>query len=347
MSTISAETGKVLALSMLSGIGPATLRKIAAAPDFRRANSDEWAAQVPALERALNVKAAWAQAREKAEEQVAWAERLDARILSPLDPEYPPLLAATRDDPFLIFVRGKLAQDPSKSVAVIGTREPTTDGETIAQRIVQYFAERGWSTVSGLAIGCDAIAHRTVLDAKAHTVAVLAHGLQTIAPKQHEDLAEDILASGGALLSEFPFGRSPIPQQFVKRDRTQAGLAQGVVMIQSDLRGGSLHASRAAVLYARWLAVPYPTDKDRKAADPKIQANLVLADGRSVDKADLLRCDPPALDHLIILRSRDDYARMMAGSTHLLRTYRCARTDFCDDGIAPSSQSCPTIAARD
>jgi DNA processing protein len=91
---------------------------------------------------------------------------------------------------------------------------------------------------------------------------VLAHGLQTVAPRQHQSLADDILAGGGALLSEFPFGRPPLPPQFVKRDRTQAGLAQGVVMIQSDVRGGSLHAARAALVYQRWLAVPYPTGKD-------------------------------------------------------------------------------------
>jgi DNA processing protein len=312
MNVISAATGQVLALSMLPGIGPATLRKIASAPNFERTTPQQWAARVPALERALNATGAWSTVLEEAEEQVEWAARVGARILSPLDAEYPPLLAATKDDPFLIFVRGTLAPDPFKSVAIIGTREPTEHGQAIAQRIAHYFAERGWSIVSGLALGCDAIAHSTALRAQGHTVAVLAHGLQTIAPSQHQRLAEEILAGGGALLSEFPFGRPPIPQQFVKRDSTQAGLAQGVVMIQSDVRGGSLHASRAALNYARWLAVPYPTDTDRKRAEPKIQANVLIADGAPEQKTTLLRCAPQDLDHLIILRSRDDYARMTA-----------------------------------
>jgi len=260
-NAISAATGQVLALSMLPGIGPATLRKIASLSNFERTTPNQWAAQVPALERALNASGTWSKALEQAEEQVEWARRVDARILSPLDEAYPPLLAATKDDPFLIFVRGSLAPAPFKSVAIIGTREPTAHGQAIAQRIAQYFAERSWSIVSGLAIGCDAIAHSTALQAQGHTIAVLAHGLHTIAPKQHRRLADDILAAGGALLCEFPFGREPIPQQFVKRDSTQAGLVQGVVMIQSDVRGGSLHASRAALTYARWLAVPYPTTK--------------------------------------------------------------------------------------
>jgi DNA processing protein len=86
-------------------------------------------------------------------------------------------------------------------------------------------------------------------------------------------------------------------------------------MIQSDMRGGSLHASRAALTYARWLAVPYPTDKDRQNAEPKIQANLVLAHGTPTAKAGLLHCAPEALDRVIILRSRDDYPRMTATAT--------------------------------
>jgi DNA processing protein len=311
MSDISPATGQLLALSMLPGIGPATLRKIASNPNFQRADPREFAAQIPALERALNKSNAWPEALERSEEQVDWAGKTGARILSPQDSEYPPLLAATKDDPFLLFVRGTLAPRPAHSVAIIGTREPTEDGQEITKRIARYFAERGWSIVSGLALGCDGIAHRTALQAQSHTVAVLAHGLHTIAPSQHQSLADDILAGGGALLSEFPFGRPPLPQQFVKRDSTQAGLAQGVIMIQSDVRGGSLHASRAALAYQRWLGIPYPTGKDVRTTEPKIQANLVLADGTPDQKTALLRCTPEALDHLIILRSRDDYARMI------------------------------------
>jgi DNA processing protein len=163
MIAMSAATGQVLALSMLSGIGPATLLKIASLPNFERTTPNQWAAHVPALERALNATGAWPKALEQAEEQVEWARRVDARILSPLDDAYPPLLTASKDDPFLLFVRGRLAPGPFKSVAIIGTREPTEHGEAIAQRIAQYSAERYWSIVSGLAVGCDAIAHSTAL----------------------------------------------------------------------------------------------------------------------------------------------------------------------------------------
>jgi len=312
VSEISSTTGKILALSMLSGIGPATLRKASQVFGFEDKAVELLGSEVPAIGRAIAPGGAWSRALELADEQVDLAERCGARILSPLDAEYPKLLAATKDDPFLLYVRGELAPTPDKSVAIIGTREPTPHGEIIATRITQFFVEQGWSVVSGLALGCDAIAHRAAIDARGHTVAVLAHGLQTIAPAKHRGLAEDILNKGGALVSQYPIGRDAIPQQFVQRDKTQAGMAQGVVMVQSDVQGGSLHASRAAIDYGRWLAVPYPTEADRASNAPKARANLLLADGSDADRRELLRRkDADGLDQIIVLRSKEDYARCL------------------------------------
>lgn len=311
MSEISPVTRKLLALSKLRGIGPATLRKLTAVPAFGTTPVEGLAEKVPALAKAL-VESAWSEALDWATVQADRAAADGARILSPLDEDYPSLLASTKDDPFLLYVKGTLAPSPARSVAIIGTREPTAHGRIVAERITQFFVEQGWSVVSGLAFGCDAIAHRTTIGAKGHTVAVLAHGLQTIAPSQHRRLAEEILAGGGALVSEFVYGTDPLPPLFVKRDRTQAGLAQGVVMIQSDLRGGSLHASRAALNYGRWLALPYPTEKDRAASEPKIQANLLLADGSPAAKSDLLKgATLDDLSRIIVLRSKDDYGRCL------------------------------------
>lgn len=315
MSEISAATGKLLALSMLKGIGPATLRKMAGMANFESTTPESMSYQFPTNGTVLRDQLAWSRALEEADNQAEQAERHDARVLSPLDPDYPLLLAATKDDPFLLFVRGTLAVDQSKSVAVIGTRDPTKHGALIAQRVSQYLAEQGWSIVSGLAKGCDALAHQAALDHNGHTVAVMAHGLHTVAPKTNARLAEDILSNGGALVSEYRFGIEPRPEFFVKRDRTQAGLAQGVVMIQSDLKGGSLHASRAALEYGRWLATPYPTDQDRLNCEPKTQANLKISDGSDQDRMDLLRCPIDALRRLVVLRSRDDYSKMLASNT--------------------------------
>jgi DNA protecting protein DprA len=313
MSEISNPARLLLALAQLPGVGPATLKKIVATSQFQQCSIDEVAAQVPAVAKALKVDCAWDRAQEGADAQVREAQRHNAKILCMLDPEYPALLAGTKDDPFILFVRGSLATKPENSVAIIGTREPTPHGMVIARRITQFFAESGWSIVSGLAIGCDTLAHETALEAGAHTVAVLAHGLQMIAPTRNRQLAERILSSGGALVSEYPFGREVQKQQYVKRDRTQAGMAQGVVMIQSDLVGGSLHASRAALDYNRWLAVPYPTENDRERNEAKIQANLLIAEGDNAKRGDLLRCQPSSLARVLILKSREDYLLMKQG----------------------------------
>ncbi|WP_082553976.1 DNA-processing protein DprA [Rhizobium sp. Leaf453] len=311
MSLISPATKFLLSLSMLKGVGPAALKKASLVPNFFEMEIEDLASEVFQIAKSLSSGGDWQNAQNDAARQIDQAERHLARIISPIDDEYPRLLAATRDDPFILYVKGSLGKTPEHSVAIIGTREPTMHGEVVARRITQFFAEQGWSIVSGLAIGCDAIAHQSALESGAHTVAVMAHGLQMIAPARHKNLAQDIVASGGALVSEYPFGQNVQNQQYVKRDRTQAGMARGVVMVQSDLKGGSLHASRAALDYGRWLAVPYPTDKDRESGEAKVQANLLMADGADSDRASLLRCPKDSLRQLIILRSKTDYLRML------------------------------------
>lgn len=306
------ETQKLLTLSMLKGVGPATLRKLIGLPTWPDASPDELGAHNPQLKRALEKPDAWERACEAAAQQLAAAERHGAHILSPFDTAFPSILSATNDHPCILYVRGTLATPSQRVVAVVGTREPTGHGAVIASRISADFAEHGWSIVSGLALGCDASAHQASVDAGAHTVAVLAHGLQTVTPTQHRQLADNILASGGALVSEFPFGQEPQPQLFARRDRTQAGLAEGVIMVQSGVDGGSLHACRAALSYGRWVAVPYPTERDRKAAAAVIGANLVLAEGSDEQRTELIACETAALKRVMILRDRSAYDALRA-----------------------------------
>lgn len=315
MITISPSTKHILALSMLQGVGPATLRRVAS-HGWESAPITELSQRIPAIAKAVSVPSAWDLAQELAQKQCDAAEKAEAHIISALDEGYPALLSATKDDPFILFIKGTLFRTPEKSVAIIGTRQPTKHGEMITRRITDFFCGERWSVVSGLALGCDGLAHRAAIEAGGHTVAVLAHGLQTVAPSQHRKLAEEILNSGGALVSEYRFGQGALPTQFVKRDRTQAGLSQGVVMIQSDLKGGSLHASRAALDYERWLAVPYPTAADQQADEPKVQANLMIANSDAdIDRATLLKCHISRLAKVIVLRAKEDYPQMLCAPT--------------------------------
>jgi len=298
---------RLFEISHLRGVGPKTLRGLAARPRLASASVEDLRWMDARLARALKEPGAFEQAQSLAELQLEQADRQDAFILSSVDPDFPRLLRMTDDAPMFAFVRGALASLGEKSIGVIGTQEPSHHGVLTTERLTQYFAGRGWTIVSGLALGCDAAAHRAAIAAGGKTVAVLAHGLQTVAPLQHAELAVEIVAMGGALVTEYAYGVEPAPHQFVQRDRIQAGLCKGVVLVQSDLDGASLHASRAALRYGRLLAVPRPTWADIDAASSEIKANLLLADGSDEEKLKLLQCDKAALSRIRVLSSREDY----------------------------------------
>lgn len=215
---------KLFTLYKLRGVGPATIRKIISLPDFHQLSVSELASIDRKLDKAIAVSGAWDAALRLVDADIEAADKYGAKIISFLDHEYPALLRATPDCPPFLYVRGCLYQSPEKSVAVIGTRNPTEHGKLIADRITDFLVSERWSIVSGLALGCDALAHESAIAHGGHTVAVMAHGLQTVAPKQHENLANRILDAGGALVTEYAFGEEPIPPYFVKRDRIQADI---------------------------------------------------------------------------------------------------------------------------
>jgi len=312
MNVISSHTFKLLQLLQLKGVGSATVEKLIRS----MGKIDQPVTEIaPSIAKRLDLNQLQVElsaATSLAHEQVESAEANNVRVISVLDEEYPALLRETTDRPLLLYVKGRLHGIPLKSIAVIGTRQPTEHGVATCERITAMFVENSWSVVSGLALGCDAVAHRTALARSGHTVAVLAHGLHTVAPKQHKKLADQIVAEGGALITEYGFGMNPFAYQYVKRDRIQAGLAQGVVLIQSDETGGSMHASRAAVEYGRLLIVARPTNRDISNTEPKIAANSILCGNDVSAKTRLLRCDAESLKLIFPITSREDYPLLLS-----------------------------------
>lgn len=310
--TISDLTRQLLTARYLANSSPSALRTwLAQSRTGRQGQLDDGSGD---LVRGGNVLAAtntWKIAEHRAEQQIKAALKAGARIVSALDPEYPKLLAASPEDPLLLFVLGRLPAPGQPTTAVIGSRAATAHGLVISRRITQYLVSNGHSIVSGLALGCDTEAHKAALDANGHTVAVLGHGLQTLWPTENRDLASQILDSGGALVSQFDFGTPKAGKHFVRRDFTQAGLAQRVVMVQSGLAGGSLHAPRAALRYGRRVVVPYPTSADAACQAPTVEANLCLAEGPTEERLKLLQCKPQDLERIDILRSKADYPSLL------------------------------------
>ena len=158
------------------------------------------------------------------------------------DVRYPARLRNIDDPPVVLFVKGTLeALHGVRSVAIVGTRNPTTYGERAAQSAGKLAAESGIVVVSGLALGCDAKAHEGCVESHGAGVAVLAHGLDRVYPAANRDLADRILDCGGCLVSELPVGVQPTRWAFAYRDRIQSGLSDRVLVIETDVKGGTMH----------------------------------------------------------------------------------------------------------
>ena len=158
------------------------------------------------------------------------------------DNRYPSRLRNIDDPPVVLFVRGQIeALHGVQSVAVVGTRNPTAYGERAAQSAGKLAAESGIVVVSGLALGCDAKAHEGCVESNGVGVAVLAHGLDRVYPAANRDLADRILDCGGCLVSELPVGVKPTRWAFAYRDRIQSGLSDRVLVIETDVKGGTMH----------------------------------------------------------------------------------------------------------
>jgi len=171
----------------------------------------------------------------------------DIHELTLSDKRYPDRLRNLSDLPPVLYVRGNvelLARE--RLVAVVGTREPTVFGTSAAQELTGVLADDGWGIVSGLARGIDTIAHRTALEHGAPTIAVMGGGLDRVYPAENEGMAAQIIDSGGALISEQPFGEQARPQHLIARDRLQSGLSVAVVVAQSGCRSGTMHTVRFA-----------------------------------------------------------------------------------------------------
>ena len=166
----------------------------------------------------------------------------DIQVIPFFENDYPERLRRVDDPPVVLFAKGEIgALHRPKSVAIVGTREPTSFGERAALRAGRLAAEAGIPVVSGLALGCDTKAHQGCVEANGTGVAVLANGLDRVYPAANKDLASLILECGGCLVSENPAGAKLTRWAFAYRDRIQSGLSDRVLVIETDVKGGTMH----------------------------------------------------------------------------------------------------------
>ena len=170
-----------------------------------------------------------------------------AKIVAIGDPEYPQRLMEIYDPPLALRVRGDISILSKPGIAVVGTRHPTPYGLGMSERLSCDLAARGLILFSGLARGVDTAAHRGAVNARGKTVAVFGTGVDEIYPRANKKLSEEILQFGGALISEFPTGTFPAPQNFPIRNRIISGLSIGVLVIEAGEYSGTRITSRCAL----------------------------------------------------------------------------------------------------
>lgn len=167
------------------------------------------------------------------------------------DSLYPALLKEMANPPKEIFFRGVLPKDNERLIAIVGTRKATSDGKLFTKQIASELARKNINIVSGLALGIDASAHEGAVSAEGKTTAVLANGLDSIYPRQHEHLAEKIIKHGGCLISEYPESTPSFPNQFLERNRIISGLCLATIVIEAPARSGAIVTARNAIEQGR------------------------------------------------------------------------------------------------
>ncbi|MFE6794934.1 DNA-processing protein DprA [Paenibacillus chitinolyticus] len=212
-------------------------------------------------------------------------ESLGIGILTRFDPGYPRLLEETAQPPWVLYCRGRQEVLQRPALGVVGTRTPTAYGRKAARELSMALSAAGFVVVSGLARGIDAEAHHGAKDGAGGTIAVLGVPPDRIYPPEHTRLHEEIIASGGLVVSEYPLGTVPHPGLFPLRNRVIAGLSLGVIVVEAAERSGSLITADLALEESRDVfAVPGPihSPKSRGALSLIKQGAKMVTDPRDI-----------------------------------------------------------------
>jgi DNA processing protein len=302
-----------IALTMAQQIGPVTARKLILAAGSARAvfeldkrSLEKIEGIGPRATGALDLPALITDAQQEME----FAAKHNIGILSFDDPGYPRRLEQCRDAPILLFTRGEQDLNPARCLSVVGTRMASPYGSDMCRELVRGLAGLlpGLVIVSGLAFGIDGIAHRAALRWGLPTVAVLGHGLHTIYPVNHTNLAGTIIQQG-ALVTDFDSGTGPERNNFIRRNRIIAGLTDGTLVVESAEKGGALITAHIAFSYDRQvMSVPGRADDPRsKGCNRLIKGNvaaMVESPGDIIrllnwDTAGSHRAEPVAVPELL------------------------------------------------
>ena len=260
------ERQALIALNLVTGIGAVTVRKLSAhfgsiAAILNASATDLM--NVPGVSigklRAEEFSKAFRRVRPDAEEERA--AKLNVRLVAWNEPDYPKVLLKIYDPSLVLYVTGDISACDATCVAMVGTRNPTMYGRETAFRFGYQLASAGYTVVSGMARGIDTESHRGAVQAKGRTVAVLGGALDRFYPAENRKLAHRVVDQGGAVISEYPFGREPDRQTFPMRNRIVSGLSAGVLVVEASNASGTLITVNQALEQGRAvMAIPGRVD---------------------------------------------------------------------------------------
>jgi DNA processing protein len=238
-----------LAIFLTQGLGPTRARKLVehfGTPEavFRASLTELESTGIQAVS-AQSI--ATGKSAELAREEIARAADAGVTVISVDDPAYPSRLKEIYDPPLILYIRGNPAVLARPGIAMVGTRHPTPYGTGMAERLACDLASQGLVIISGMARGVDTASHRGAISAKGKTIAVFGTGVDLIYPKENSRLSEQILALGGALISEFPLGTFAAPQNFPIRNRILSGMSVGVLVVEAAEYSGTRITARCAL----------------------------------------------------------------------------------------------------
>lgn len=274
----------MIALSCISGIGARRAKALisafgGSAEEVLRANKKELS-EVEGIGTTIAdvVLSGKSQALARADKELEFIDRYKIDLLAYTDSEYSNMLRQCDDGPIILYTRGTCDMNVPKVLSIVGTREPTDYGRELCDRLVGELAQRhpGTLIVSGLAYGIDITAHRSAIRNGLQTVGVLAHGLDRIYPQQHRNTAAQMANGSGGLVTEFLSGTRPEASNFKSRNRIIAGLAQGILVVESGTKGGSLITAHFGNEYDRdVMAIPGSLYADKsRGCNSLIKCNM-------------------------------------------------------------------------
>ncbi len=252
-------------LNLLNGIGPARANALiefcgSPAEIFNRSVQD--LTRIRGISESLAEKLLNWEKNTPYEKEMEMAENGGVTLLTPADDDYPQPLREIHDAPLCLYVRGVIPPEiTQRSIAMVGTRNTSVYGAGMARHLAESAGYAGWVTVSGLAVGIDTIVHRATLDAGGKTIGVLGGGLARFHPQENIPLARDIVANGGAVITEFPMTFTPSRHSFPMRNRIISGLSLGTLVVEAGVNSGSLITAAQAIEQGkRVFAVPGEAD---------------------------------------------------------------------------------------